>query len=91
MGKTLILYPNPSRGEANVAYHLDGPGMVELRIMSLAGETCQRLVLGQESAGTRSLALNLSRLASGVYLAHLRNDQGQGQVQNAWFKFAVIK
>jgi hypothetical protein len=89
-GKVLILYPNPSHGQANVVYRLDATGQVELTILNVAGEVCQRDLLGQQGQGVQTIALDLNRLASGIYLIELTSNQGHGQIQNARFKFALV-
>ena len=71
-GKTsaLRLYPNPSTGSFVVEYISVHSGKVHLKVVDMGGK---QLFTAKEAAihGTNTYRLNLSQLASGIYILEL--------------------
>jgi Secretion system C-terminal sorting domain len=67
------VYPNPSSGEATMAFQLPAEQAFSFRIFDLAG----RMVYRQEDlgvAGENVVPLHLNGLLPGVYLIDLQSD-----------------
>lgn len=88
--RRLVVAPNPARGRAKAYARLDGAQRAELRILSLSGETVLVVELGAGD-GDQVVDLGLDRLASGVYFAVLREDQGVGMAVRATLKLALVR
>ena len=77
-------YPNPFNPETWIPYQLAEPGAVSITIYNLHGEIVRQLKLGQRETGTYFSGQRAAywdgrnehgdRVASGVYLYHLRVD-----------------
>ena len=61
----------PINSTANISYTIPARNLVKIVLYNLAGQAAVTLVNGVQSAGTYSEALDLSGLASGVYLCRL--------------------
>jgi N-acetylmuramoyl-L-alanine amidase len=73
-------YPNPFNAETNISYQLFEPGLVQLRIYNVAGQTVKILVDESQPAGSHTIRWNGRDdhglpVASGVYFCHLQTDQ----------------
>jgi hypothetical protein len=66
-GNALKIYPNPSNGVFQVDYQGKGDEAAEIQVFDLSG---RRMLVNQWNAG--SALLDLSHLAPGRYLVHLR-------------------
>gem|GEM_PF-3985807 len=90
-GRSLVLAPNPASAQVVAYYFLEENQVAELEITNILGETVlsENLGSGQKGSGLRTL--DLSRLASGVYIALLEEDNGGGMAKKAAFKFAIVK
>ncbi|MBN1886265.1 MAG: immune inhibitor A [Candidatus Krumholzibacteriota bacterium] len=89
LDRTLVVYPNPSTGEA-VRFHFPAPatGEARLEIMTLTGE----LVFGLSrvvGGGEAEFVVDLSGKASGVYLCRLVVTAG-GRRTQATRTFAIV-
>ena len=72
----LQTYPNPLHNSTTLAFTLDQPGAVILRIVDVLGRTvAQPLARTFFSAGSHELVWDAEGLSSGVYFAHLVVDQ----------------
>jgi hypothetical protein len=71
-------YPNPFNPSTTIAYDLPEDGHVRLAVFDLLGRQVALLVDEVQPAGYRSVRLNASALASGVYLYRL---EAGGMVQ----------
>jgi hypothetical protein len=69
---TLAAYPNPIREQGTLKYTLPEAGEVSLRVYDILGRRVRTLATGQKEAGRHTVALEASRLSSGVYIARLR-------------------
>jgi len=61
-------YPNPFNPSTKIVFALPKNGDVNLKIYDLTGKEAGVFINGYYAAGTYSIELNLSSLASGVYL-----------------------
>ena len=66
------VYPNPGTGEFTLSYHLTDPSKVEIQVADLQGRVFYTRTVTQESAGSYSMPLDLTKLGTGVYLYQLR-------------------
>jgi hypothetical protein len=85
-----IIYPNPAWNLATVSYTLDEPASVECALVNLAGEACQRFIMGTQSRGLHTIGMEVKPLASGVYWAILRVESSGGFKRAYRFKVAVL-
>lgn len=70
------IVPNPTSGAVNIT--LDGaPGNIRLDLQDMAGKTLSTTNI----SGTRSITLDLGRLASGIYLVTLTDESGRTERQ----------
>lgn len=65
-------YPNPFNNQTKIKYFLSEDMEIEMSLYSLLGEKITTISTGMQTAGPHSLILNLSDLASGVYLYKLK-------------------
>jgi hypothetical protein len=77
----LDAYPNPFNPMTRLAFELPRDGRAVVRIHDLTGRVVRTLVDGQREAGRHEVTWQGrddqgQPLASGVYLAQLRTDQG---------------
>ncbi len=72
VGDALVnIYPNPSTGNANVAYNLDKNSNVELSVYSVDGRKLQTIVNEEKVAGEHVTILDASNLQTGLYYVRL--------------------
>ena len=88
-GKDLIVYPNPVRYQAWVAYRIIAEGPAELLVYALSGNLAMRIPLGNQSVGQHQAPIDMRRLASGIYWVVVRSASEQG-VHSAVFKAVVL-
>lgn len=65
------VYPNPFNPNATVRYELAQPGEVRLELFNLLGRRVAVLAEGPRAAGSHTITLDGSGLASGTYLLRL--------------------
>ena len=65
-------YPNPTSQNATINFNLPKTGDVIFSISNAVGQEISRSKLTNRAAGTQSLQINTSQLASGVYLYSLQ-------------------
>lgn len=68
---SFFLFPNPAADQSHVRFTLERPGAVTVRLLDLQGRTMHVEELGKMPAGTHETELDLSDLASGLYLFEL--------------------
>jgi hypothetical protein len=88
--KPLVLLPNPAKAEARAVYYLKQSGKVQLTLLTLDGQSVRKVEF-EALAGEGSAELNLGDLASGLYWAVLKVDEGPGMVVRGSFKLAHIR
>jgi hypothetical protein len=65
---TMICYPNPFTSSTSIAYSIETPGKVTIKIYNQVGQEIGTLVDGEnESSGNYSATLNGEGLKSGIY------------------------
>jgi len=82
----LQVYPNPSRGTANIAYDLHKHSEIELSIYDVAGVMVEQIKQGYLGPGYYREKINTKYLSSGVYFIVLK--QGNKEISR---KFLLIK
>ncbi len=76
----LSIYPNPFAGTTTVAYHLDNPQPVTLRVLNSIGQVVLTpLQEAWQPAGQQQYQLEAGGLTSGVYVVSLTYD---GKIHN---------
>jgi hypothetical protein len=84
-----FIFPSPAKGNsADIAYYMTGSGVAKIRVYSEIGT----LVDTQEQskpAGPQASSINISKLASGVYLYLLNLKYDDGSTQKFKRKFVV--
>jgi len=68
---SLSSYPNPFNAVARLSFELPVSGSVSLKVYDVTGRLAATVFSGPMTAGKHELALDGSRLASGVYFARL--------------------
>jgi hypothetical protein len=86
----LIVFPNPARDSAEVAYRMDTEGTAKILVYDVNGLPVLQVPLGRRQAGENVDSLDVHGLSSGIYLVFLRVDGLFGN-QGRCFKLAVIK
>jgi hypothetical protein len=69
----LSVSPNPTRGNASIAFSLPARGDVSLKLYDAQGRLVRTLVSGTREAGAHSVSLNGGSLSSGVYFYRLQS------------------
>jgi len=80
---SLSAYPNPFNATTTITYSLPASGAVELRVYDVTGRLAKTLVDEVMSAGTHSMSVDGSALASGVYFARLQAADQVGTQKTA--------
>jgi hypothetical protein len=75
LGQTLNLYPNPNSGNFRVEFEVEGEKEVELRIISILGQTVYQSKPSHAS-GKYNVEIDLSSQAAGVYILQITTDDG---------------
>jgi hypothetical protein len=73
-------YPNPFNPVTSIVFTLAEPSIVELKVFDLLGSGVAVLVDGPIGAGSHEARWDAGDLSSGVYLARIRVQDGQGRV-----------
>jgi len=68
------LYPNPASDNATLSYTLTGQSEIRMELVNMLGERVINQYVGNQSAGTYTHQLDLSNVASGLYLMNLSID-----------------
>jgi hypothetical protein len=68
-------YPNPTDGEATIAFELSQSANAELVICNLYGQQVAVIARGEYAAGTHKMSVNTADLAPGIYFCTLRSGE----------------
>lgn len=68
-------YPNPFNPSTTITYRIPQSGPVSLTVHTLLGKEIERLVSGEQQAGTYSVQWNASEYSSGIYFYTLKSGQ----------------
>ena len=71
------LYPNPTRGDAQLTWFLSGKSPVSLRIFDASGALIKEVLDAEYPEGDHSMALPVADLPAGMYLVQLRAGEEQ--------------
>jgi PKD repeat protein len=83
-GSAMKLYPNPASETLNLETTLNTPTIAWIQITDLSGKMVAELPQQSYPAGKVTLDLNVSNLASGMYILNWQSDAG-----NAAMRFVV--
>lgn len=89
--RALMLGPNPAHDNVSVFYRSGPAKRVQLILLTLAGDVIQTLLLQPSGDDVGRAEISLAQVASGVYLAVMQVDAGEGLAQRGTFKLAVVK
>lgn len=65
-------WPNPTYGSTRFEWRVDQPGVVEIALFDALGRKVRAIQHGFQQAGTHMVSVDLSGLASGLYLTRYR-------------------
>lgn len=65
-------YPNPFNPSTEIAYNVNSPGMVTLKVYDVLGNVVKELVNNWVSAGSYKVAFDATAISSGVYYYQMR-------------------
>ncbi|MEL6615284.1 MAG: SMP-30/gluconolactonase/LRE family protein [Bacteroidota bacterium] len=68
LGTDVRVSPNPATGEARMEYRLGAPAEVDVALYDSLGRRIRTVVQGLQSSGTHQVGIDVSDLASGVYV-----------------------
>jgi hypothetical protein len=66
--KSLNVYPNPARGNAELKADLTQPGNAFIQLYNLSGKVVQNIFKGELTAGEQRISIDLQGLNAGMYL-----------------------
>ena len=75
-GKSLSIYPNPTLGNVNIDFSVNGVDDVTISIVNALGQTISKQKLGNVS-GEVNHNINLSSKPKGVYLVQIESNEGR--------------
>ncbi len=70
------IYPNPTQKDLNVVFDLSIPSSVDLLVMDITGKILSRTTV-QSAAGSNSVVIDNSDLATGSYLLNIITSSGK--------------
>jgi hypothetical protein len=78
--EVFAVYPNPSKGEAQVVYSLRVPGKVDLSIYDVTGRMVRKLVDGSQPAGVHKVTWDSKdalgrKVSNGIYFVRLSSPE----------------
>ncbi len=86
---SLLIAPNPLRGQGQALLSLPKPGHAALEIRDIQGSLISRQELGLQAAGQIQQDINYSGLAPGLYFATLELKVDALETQRTHFKLAI--
>ena len=69
----LLIYPNPFNSAIKIEYHVNGNGLVSLKVFDIMGHEVATLVNEQKPVGDYLVEWNASGLPGGIYFCRLKN------------------
>jgi protocatechuate 3,4-dioxygenase beta subunit len=84
-------YPNPFNPSPTIEYKLERESFVELKIYDILGREVEKLVSSTQNAGTHIVRFNAKNLASGVYFASIKVQNGNKVVYLKQIKMLLTK
>jgi len=80
------VYPNPFNSSTTVKYQVPNSGKINLSIYDITGRLVKELIDTYVRMGEHSLTMNVSDLASGMYILRLKTKTGSSSRQIALIK-----
>ncbi len=85
-------YPNPFNPTTTLSYRLKDDSEVRIKIYSISGELIKTIIEGSKSKGYNETQIDLSNMASGIYLYRLEvTGKGKIPVFNDLKKMVLVK
>ena len=85
-------YPNPFNPSTTISYSLKDDSEVRIKIYSISGELIKTIIEGNKSKGYNETQIDLSNMASGIYLYRLEvTGKGKIPVFNDLKKMVLVK
>ena len=84
-------YPNPFNPSTIIEYKLERESFVELKIYDILGREVEKLVSSTQSAGTYKVVFSAKNIASGVYFASMKVQNGNKVVYLKQIKMLLTK
>ncbi len=80
------VYPNPFNSSTTIKYQVTNSGKINLSIYDITGRLVKELIDAYVRMGVHSLTMNVSDLASGMYILRLKTKTGSSSRQIALIK-----
>ncbi len=74
-GESLQLYPNPVSDNISLLLSLSKSRRITVEILDMLGRAAHRATFGSLNPGTHELGLNLTQLATGIYVVRLPGNE----------------
>lgn len=74
----LLLWPNPSNGEASLRYRLESPAQLDIEVYDLSGRLVSTVFSGKQTTGEHVQQLDGSNWGAGRYVVRLRTADRSG-------------
>jgi len=85
-------YPNPFNPTTTISYSLKDESEVRIKIYDITGKLIQTIIVGNKSKGYNETQIDLSNMASGIYLYRLEvTGKGKIPVFNDLKKMVLVK
>jgi hypothetical protein len=76
---TIAVFPNPTNNSAVMNYVLPQAGLTDIALYNILGEKVWSLPRSYAASGSHRIALDLSNLATGYYIAQLHSSTGMAR------------
>jgi hypothetical protein len=70
----VTVFPNPTADEVSLAFQLQNPSDIDIKIINLHGQTVIQNVSGKLSTGNYQLKIPLTGITEGAYLLRVTVD-----------------
>ncbi len=70
------VYPNPVKDIGKVTFNLQKPGLINIRILNLYGQTVKNIAYEQFPAGEHTVSFATSDMPAGTYLVQMTSSRG---------------
>ncbi|UPT67737.1 MAG: T9SS type A sorting domain-containing protein [Sphingobacteriales bacterium JAD_PAG50586_3] len=71
------MFPNPANNVVNLQLDLKKPQQVDVAILSIDGKKQTANYTGSLLAGSQTISLNTTALASGIYMVSIQTPEGR--------------
>lgn len=80
------VYPNPFNSSTTIKYQVPNSGKINLSIYDITGRLVEKLIDAYVRMGEHKITINVSHLASGMYILRLKTKTGSNSRQIALIK-----